>query len=80
MVSGLGKRARFVMSHTTGKIEVIGKTSDTIFFKYHRAACDEDSSLFLAYKCNPNAYWFDDYEEVTAEYPVAMPYRSYGPE
>ena len=80
MVSGLAKRARFVMSHSTGKIEVIGKTADTVFFKYHRAAEDADSSLFLSFRSNPQAYWFDDYEETMADYPLDMPYRSYGPQ
>jgi len=80
MVSGLAKRARFVMSHSTGKIEVIGKAANTIFFKYHRAAEDADSSLFLSFRSNPQAYWFDDYEETMADYPLDMPYRSYGPE
>ncbi|MGD9110530.1 MAG: hypothetical protein PVG93_06275, partial [Phycisphaerales bacterium] len=80
MVSGLAKRARFIMSHSSGKIEIVGRTADKIYFKYHRAAQDEDSSLFLACRSNPGAYWLDDYEEIIAEYPVGMPYRSYGPE
>ena len=79
-VSGLAKRLRFVMSHSSGKIEVIGKSKEQVFFKYHRAVCDEDSGRFMAFKCNPNAYWFDDYDEVIQEYPVDSPYRSYGPE
>ena len=40
MVSGLAKRARFVMSHATGKIEIVGKTAERIYFKYYRAAHD----------------------------------------
>ena len=79
-VSGLAKRLRLVMSHSSGKIEVIGKSKEQVFFKYHRAVCDEDSGCFMAFKCNPNAYWFDDYDEVTQEYPIELPYRSYGPE
>jgi len=79
-VSGLAKRVRFVMSHSTGKIEVIGKTEDIIYFKYHRAADDTDSGRFIAFATNPDAYWFDDYDEVIRDYPVSLPYRSYGPE
>jgi len=79
-VSGLAKRLRFVMSHSSGKIEVIGKSKEQVFFKYHRAVCDEDSGCFMAFKCDPNAYWFDDYNEVIQEYPIELPYRSYGPE
>lgn len=68
MVSGLAKRARFVMSHATGKLEVVGKTEKLMFFKYHRAARDEDSGRFLITRRNPHAYWFDDYEDVLDEY------------
>ena len=40
-LSGLAKRFRYVMSHATGKIEIIGKTDDRVYMKYHRAARDE---------------------------------------
>jgi KamA family protein len=79
-VSGLAKRVHFVISHSTGKIEVVGKTKDIVYFKYHRAANDADSGRFMAFASNPNAYWFDDYDEVIRDYPVSLPYRSYGPE
>lgn len=76
-VSGLAKRARFVMSHASGKIEIIGKTAENVFMRYHRAADDNDSGRFIILKSNPQACWFDDYDE---NYPANMPYRSYGPE
>ncbi|MBU1259562.1 MAG: KamA family radical SAM protein [Planctomycetes bacterium] len=77
-ISGLAKRARFVMSHSSGKIEIIGKTDTNVFMKYHRAADDSDSGKFMIFKSNPQACWFDDYDEVN--YPADKPYRSYGPE
>ena len=80
MVSGLAKRARYTMSHTTGKIEILGKTKKFVYFKYLRAADDQDSGRFLVFKSNPNAYWFDDYDEVVRDYPINLPYRAYGPE
>ena len=79
-VSGLAKRTRFVMSHSSGKIEIIGKTEELVYFKYHRAAEDEDSGRFLAFKSNPTACWLEDYDEVFQDYPTSLPYRSYGPE
>lgn len=79
-VSGLAKRARFVMSHSTGKIEIVGKTDSNVFMKYHRAANDADSGKFMILKSNPQACWFDDYQEVSLDYPVNQPYRTYGPE
>ncbi len=80
LVSGLAKRARYVMSHATGKIEILGKTKEFVYFKYHRAANDKDSGRFLAFRSNPDAYWFDDYDEVVRDYPINLPYRVYGPE
>jgi len=80
LVSGLAKRARFVMSHSSGKIEIIGKTEDFVYFKYHRAADDADSGRFLTLASNPDAYWLDDYAEIIKDYPIDLPYRSYGPE
>lgn len=80
LVSGLAKRSRYVMSHSTGKIEIVGKTENRVYFKYHRAARDEDSGKFMVFKSNPKACWFDDYDEVIRDYPVNMPYRTYGPE
>jgi len=80
MVSGLAKRIRFVMSHASGKIEIVGKTRGRIYFKYHRATDDKDSGRFLVFKSNPDACWFDDYDEIIRDYPIDLPYRSYGPE
>jgi len=80
LVSGLAKRARFVMSHATGKIEVVGLSKEFVYFKYHRAACDADSGRFLAFRRNPKAYWLDDYDEVIQNYPINLPYRAHGPE
>ncbi len=66
--SGLAKRARLVMSHESGKIEVVGMTPTQIFFKYNRAADEENFSRFLVFNRNPEAFWFDDYEEVRGNF------------
>ena len=63
-VTGLAKRAKYAMSHATGKIEIIGLDDEYIYFKYHRAAHDEDSGKFVIAKRNPEGYWFDDFEVV----------------
>jgi KamA family protein len=79
-VSGLAKRMRFVMSHSTGKIEIVAVTEDKTVFKYHRAADDADSGKVMIYKNNPRACWLDDYEEQQATYPPDRPYQLYGPD
>lgn len=61
--SGLAKRARFAMSHMTGKIEVIGLTDDRILLKYHRAADPRRQGEVMIFKRMPDAHWFDDYPE-----------------
>ncbi len=71
-VSGLAARVRYVMSHETGKIEILGKTNELIFFRYHRAADPENAGKFMVYKRNPEAHWFDDYSELVDEYKVDM--------
>ncbi len=67
LVSGLAKRVRYVMSHSTGKIEIIGKTKEFIFFKYHRTADDPSSGEFLCFRNKPDACWLDDYDELIEE-------------
>ena len=76
--SGLAKRARLVMSHESGKIEVIGMTEDQIFFKYARSANPEDNARFLAFYRNPNAAWFDDYKEASEEFSLFAPNENSG--
>ncbi len=68
LCSGLAKRARLVMSHESGKIEVVGMTEDQIFFKYARSADKDNNARFLAFYRNPKACWFDDYQEALDEF------------
>ncbi len=79
-VSGLAKRARFTMSHMTGKIEVVGLDDQNVYMKYHRAANDKNSGRFFIMKSNPDAYWLDDYDEFQLFDSTDNTYRSYGPE
>jgi KamA family protein len=78
--SGLAKRARLVMSHSTGKIEIVGKTETHIYLRYHRAANPQEKARFMIFRSNPEAYWFDDYDEIIEEYSIENPYRCSGPE
>jgi L-lysine 2,3-aminomutase len=78
--SGLAKRARLVMSHSTGKIEIVGNTNERVYFRYHRAANPQEKARFMIFKRNPEAYWFDDYDEIIREYSIENPYRVSGPE
>ncbi len=64
LCSGLGKRAKLVMSHASGKIETLALTDDKVIFRYHRAADPDESGRVYICTRNPNAYWFDDYQEI----------------
>ncbi len=72
--SGLAKRARFVMSHATGKIEILGLTDNNIIMRYHRAANPEEKARLMIFRRNPEAYWFDDYLELVDEYNFENPF------
>ena len=67
--SGLAKRARFSMSHVTGKIAVVGLTESQVIFQYHRAADPKDTGRVMVFRRNSAAHWFDDYEEAAPYLP-----------
>ena len=67
MGSGLAKRSRLVMSHTLGKIEILGMTDEYILFRFHRAANPKDKSYTVVFHRNPNAYWYDDYTKMVLD-------------
>ena len=66
--SGLAKRARFVMSHATGKIEMVGKTAEHVFMRYHQSADPANIGKFMVFKSNPVAHWFDDYRHALTDF------------
>lgn len=60
--SGLARRARFVMSHETGKVEILAVDDKHIYLRYQRAKDANLRGRFLVYKRDDNAYWLDDLE------------------
>ncbi|MBC8278473.1 MAG: KamA family radical SAM protein [FCB group bacterium] len=61
-LSGVARRAKLVMSHATGKIQVAGLNREHIFLRYNRARNAEDEYKMMIFKRDDKAYWFDDYE------------------
>ncbi len=59
MVSGLAKRARFAMSHETGKIEIVGADDHYLYMRYHRAHWKEDFGKMVVALRDDDAYWLD---------------------
>ena len=73
MQSGLGKGFRYVLSHETGKIEILGpvtasETSPWIF-KYHQAKSSQDNGRLFMVRLGEDQCWLnpDDVREETAE-------------
>lgn len=58
-ISGLAKRARFVMSHERGKIEMVGLDQQRIYLRFHRAKDPADEGRFLVYQRDDRASWLD---------------------
>ncbi len=59
-VSGLSRRARYCMSHTSGKVEVVGMDESHIYARYHRAKDPADEGRMLVYRRDDAAVWLDD--------------------
>ncbi len=61
-LDGHAKRFKYVMSHKTGKIEIVGIIGNEIYLKYHQAKdYRKVGKLFKRY-LTPNAGWLDDLE------------------
>ncbi len=60
--SGLARRARFVMSHETGKIEILAVDQKQIYLRYLRARDPVLRGQFMIYDRNDEACWLDELE------------------
>ena len=57
--SGLGKRVRLSMSHSSGKIEILAIENGKAYLKYHQSR-DGEYGKFMVLDCPKDATWFDD--------------------
>lgn len=59
--NGPGKCVRYVMSHVTGKIEILGELANgQMLFKYHQAKYDRDRSRIFTQALAPGQTWLED--------------------
>jgi len=56
------------MSHTTGKIEMVGRTAGQVFMRYHQSTDPENIGKFMVFRSNPLAQWFDDYRHILTDF------------
>jgi len=59
--NGHSKRFKYVMSHTTGKVEILGIIDDEIYFKYHEAKNRKNLGVMFKRRANEKAGWLDDF-------------------
>jgi len=59
-LDGHSKRFRYVMSHKTGKIEIVGMDKEFFYFKYHQARYLKDIGRFFKRKIDKEAAWLDE--------------------
>jgi L-lysine 2,3-aminomutase len=64
--SGLAKRAKFVMSHESGKVEIMAVDEQHIYLRYHRAKDPSQQGRFMIYKRDDEACWLDQLEPAEA--------------
>ncbi len=60
--NGLSKRFRYIMSHKTGKIEIVGIVDNEVYFKYHQAKNRKNLGKIFKRKVNAKAGWLDDFK------------------
>jgi KamA family protein len=68
-LSGLAKRFRYVGSHATGKIEVVGVLSGQLVLRYHEAKAVDRENQLLTWPVDRPVTWFD---EIVAQLPPAV--------
>jgi len=59
-LNGHSKRFKYMMSHKSGKIEILGIMGKYIYFKYHQAKNPKNLGKIFKRKVNRSAAWLDD--------------------
>jgi len=60
--NGHSKRFKYIMSHKTGKIEILGIIGNEIYFKYHQARKRKNLGKIFKRKVDAKAGWLDDFK------------------
>lgn len=59
-LNGHSKRFKYIMSHRTGKVEIVGILGNEIYFKYHQVKNPKNLGRFFKEKLNKTACWLDN--------------------
>ena len=68
LLDGYSKRFRYVMSHSTGKIEIVGRDQGYLYFRYHQAKSAKDYGRFFKLRIRNNQCWLGDLKAGDDEY------------
>jgi KamA family protein len=60
--NGHSKRFKYIMSHKTGKIEILGIMNKEIYFKYHQAKDRKNLGMIFKRQIDEKAGWLDDFQ------------------
>jgi len=60
LLNGHSKRFKYIMSHLSGKIEMVGIRDDYIYFKYHQAKDYDNIGKLFKNRLNKTAGWLDE--------------------
>lgn len=63
LLNGHSKRFRYIMSHQTGKIEILGIMNRRFLFKYHQAKHSINQGRIFTRELDKTATWLDDLKE-----------------
>ncbi len=66
--SGLAGRARFAMSHASGKVEIMAVDDDHIYLRYHRSKYAANSGRFFVCRRDDTAYWLDQLQPAAGSF------------
>jgi lysine 2,3-aminomutase len=72
--NGHSKRFKYIMSHRTGKIEILGIFRDEIYFKYHQAKNRKRLGKIFTRPVDENAGWLDELKSISVHVLDAAPY------
>jgi len=61
--NGHSKRFKYIMSHKTGKIEILGVIDGEIYFKYHEAKNRKNLGMMFKRRVDEKAGWLDDFTQ-----------------
>jgi lysine 2,3-aminomutase len=66
--NGHSKRFKYIMSHKSGKVEILGVMDDYMYFKYHQADNRENLGKMFRLKMDERAGWLDDFKDFPSQF------------